>query len=311
MSNNKLAARTLELARFGETLASPNPIVGAAIILDGNIVAEGFHRKYGEAHAEVNAVNQALSKNIDLSKCDIYVSLEPCAHHGKTPPCSELIIKHRFKSLAYVSRDPNEKVSGKGIEAIEKAGIKIHHPDSFDIKLQQEALEMNRAFFKIIQGKKQFITLKKAVDHDGKMFIEPGVWKTGEAARKQVHRIRSTHQLIVTSIRTVIADNPQYDVRFSPEELGLADIRNPDILILKSKTDFTDQQRKALKIFDPKYNRKIIEHQIKDISDPVELKIFIESLDYQKILVETGPRLSESFENAAMVDDLIIHSASS
>jgi diaminohydroxyphosphoribosylaminopyrimidine deaminase/5-amino-6-(5-phosphoribosylamino)uracil reductase len=195
---NLFGQKVIDLAKKGETLAFPNPIVGAVIVLDGNIVAEGFHRKYGEAHAEVNAVNQALSKNIDLSKCDIYVSLEPCAHHGKTPPCSDLIIKQKFHSLSYLSRDPNKNVSGKGIEEIEKAGVKVYHPESFDIKLQQEALDINKAFFKIIQGGKQYITLKKAVDSNGEMFTEPGIWRTGEIARKQVHRLRSTNQLIIT-----------------------------------------------------------------------------------------------------------------
>lgn len=296
--------RCFELARKGESRTFPNPIVAAVIVnANGEIIGEGFHEYYGGAHAEVNAVTYCQNLE-ELKNSTLYVSLEPCAHHGKTPPCTDLIIKHQFKRLVFSSYDPNPKVSGQGLARIRAAGIEIIEPKDLNPELVKESDNLNKPFFKLIKNGRHWITLKVALNTKNE-FIK-GAWQTGEEARKAVHRLRSTHQLLVTSIRTVIADDPEYNVRFSPEELSLKEIKNPDILILKSSTDFTEDERKTLRIFDPKYNRKVFEANIpKDYKD---LESCLESFSqqgYQKIMVEAGPRLSQAFLDAGLVDEYI------
>lgn len=299
--------RCFDLAKQGETLAFPNPIVGCVIVHDDTIIGEGFHRKYGEAHAEVNAINSAPQRL--LAESTIYISLEPCAHHGKTPPCADLLIKHKFKHLVFSSYDPNPLVSGQGIKRIREAGIEVIEPRDLDPELVKESDWLNRVFFKFINQEPQWLTLKIAATAEGSM-ISDEKWITNSESRKDVHRLRSTHQLLVTTITTVRADNPLYTVRHSAEELGLADIRNPDIVILKSNSDFTENERKSLNIFQDK-SRKILEYQCAK-NDSQALEKFIQDMiskGYQKIMIEAGPTLSQAFSDSGLIDEIIYYIA--
>ena len=290
--HEKYLKRCFELARLGETLASPNPIVGCVIVHNGEIIAEGFHRAYGEAHAEVNAI-----KNVTLPcferDCYIYVSLEPCAHHGKTPPCADLIIKHGFKKLIFSSYDPNPEVSGKGIARIKAAGIKIVTPDDIETKLKDESDYLNRKFFKSTTKQEAWTTLKIALSTEGSMLSE-NKWITNSESRKEVHRLRSTNDLIVSGANSIRLDNSKLNVRYSPEELGLKDIKDPDICILYREEELNQD----CELFKIKLARKIF--QTKDLAE-------VFNSGYKRILVETGPSLSKEFLNKGLIDEVIIY----
>lgn len=198
-------ALTMAEKTIGQT--SPNPSVGAVVVKDGRILGIGTHLQAGKAHAEVHALEQAGE---DAEGADIYVTLEPCAHHGKTPPCADLIIERKVKKAYIACLDPNPDVAGKGVEKLQKAGIDV------EIGIQEaRALELNRKFFHFIQRKQPFVTLKAAMTLDGKIATSSGdsKWVTSEQAREDVHYQRSIHDAILVGINTVLQDNPQLTTR--------------------------------------------------------------------------------------------------
>ena len=207
----KYMKRCIKLAQKAAGNTSPNPMVGA-IILDKNLnfVSEGYHKKYGEAHAEVNAINNALKKGIDLSGGTIIVTLEPCSHYGKTPPCADLIIKSGIKTVVVGCLDPNPKVSGNGIKKCKDANLNV-----ITNVLQKECEELNEIFFKNQTKKRPFITIKTATTLDGKIATKTGSskWITGEKARKKVQKLRHQYDAILTSSSTIITDNPSLTCR--------------------------------------------------------------------------------------------------
>jgi len=208
--------RCLELAALGMGNVSPNPMVGAVIVYDDLIIGEGYHQKYGEAHAEVNAVKQVVEKFSDyaelLNKSTIYVSLEPCAHYGKTPPCADLIIKHRIQKVVVGCRDPFEQVNGRGIEKLLAAGIEVTTG-----VLENECKWLNRRFFTRVQKHRPYVILKWAQTSDG--FFAPAdgsqFWITGTESRKLVHQWRGEEDAILVGTNTAKADNPQLNVRYA------------------------------------------------------------------------------------------------
>lgn len=207
--------RALELAKLGLGFVSPNPMVGAVIVCDDVIIGEGYHRQYGHAHAEVNAVNDALFNFADaaelLKRSTIYVTLEPCAHYGKTPPCADLIIKHQIPNVVVACRDPFDQVNGKGIERLQATGITVTTG-----VLEAECLDLNKRFFTRVQKQRPYIILKWAQTSDG--FFAPAdniqFWITGEASRKLVHQWRSEEDAILIGKNTALIDNPRLNVRY-------------------------------------------------------------------------------------------------
>ena len=206
--------RCIDLARLAGVEAAPNPMVGAVIVHNGNIISEGYHHKCGEAHAEVNAVNAVADKQL-LTAATIYVSLEPCAHYGKTPPCADLIIASRFKRVVVGCTDPFHEVAGKGIQKIREAGIEV----TVGV-LEQQCLQLNKRFFTFHRKQRPYIILKWAQTADG--FIDS--LRTGEEERKVnwisspgtqslVHQWRSEEQAILVGWKTVEHDNPSLTVR--------------------------------------------------------------------------------------------------
>ncbi|GAA0441433.1 bifunctional diaminohydroxyphosphoribosylaminopyrimidine deaminase/5-amino-6-(5-phosphoribosylamino)uracil reductase RibD [Lentibacillus halophilus] len=197
----------LNLAKSASGQTSPNPPVGAVVVKDGEILGMGAHLQAGEAHAEVHALQMAGEK---AKGADIYVTLEPCSHHGKTSPCADLIVGKGIKRAIVAVMDPNKKVAGRGLEALRAAGI--------DVKtgvLEEEAANVNRAFFHYTQTSTPFVTVKTAVSLDGKTATKTGKskWITGEEARMDVHRHRHSHDAILVGVNTVIADNPSLTAR--------------------------------------------------------------------------------------------------
>ena len=209
--------RCIELAKNGSLYTKPNPMVGCVIVHDGQIIGEGYHNKYGEAHAEVNAINAVENKDL-LKESTLYVNLEPCSHFGKTPPCADLIIEKKIPRVVIGNIDPHEKVSGKGIEKLEKAGCSV----SSGI-LEDECWELNKMFFTFHTKKRPYIILKWAESADG--FIDkirnendpigPN-WITNEKSRQLVHKWRAECQAIMVGANTIKKDNPLLNVRAWP-----------------------------------------------------------------------------------------------
>ncbi len=197
----------LQLAQGTLGQTSPNPVVGAVLVKNNQIVGMGAHLKAGEPHAEVHAIRMAGDK---ARGATLYVTLEPCSHHGKTPPCSDLVINTGVKKVFVAATDPNPKVAGTGIERIRKAGIEVEAG-----LLEQEARELNKVFFYNIQTGLPFVTLKTAVTLDGKTATVTGEskWITGEEARNDVHKWRHIHDAILVGVNTVIKDNPSLTTR--------------------------------------------------------------------------------------------------
>jgi diaminohydroxyphosphoribosylaminopyrimidine deaminase/5-amino-6-(5-phosphoribosylamino)uracil reductase len=207
--------RCLELAEMGIGDVNPNPMVGAVIVHDGKIIGEGYHQKYGEAHAEVNAINLVIAKFSNfaglLSNSTIYVSLEPCAHYGKTPPCADLIVKHHMPKVVIGCRDPFEQVNGRGIEKLQAAGIEV-----LTGVLEDECKWLNRRFFTRVQKHRPYIILKWAQTADGYFAPSDGsrFWITGEESRKLVHKWRGEEDAILVGTNTVKADDPRLNIRY-------------------------------------------------------------------------------------------------
>ncbi|QTD42043.1 bifunctional diaminohydroxyphosphoribosylaminopyrimidine deaminase/5-amino-6-(5-phosphoribosylamino)uracil reductase RibD [Sporosarcina sp. Te-1] len=201
MEHDDYMKLAVQLARTATGQTSPNPIVGAVCVADGQVVGTGFHVKAGTPHAEVHALRMAgeLAYGADL-----YVTLEPCAHTGKTPPCTEAIIASGIRRVFIASIDPNPAVSGKGIGLLRNAGIEVTMIPS------KEADFSNRAFFHYIQNQKPYVTLKAAVTLDGRLATQHGdsKWITSEQARLDVHHLRHTHDAILVGVQTILQDNP-------------------------------------------------------------------------------------------------------
>lgn len=206
--------RCIELALLGKGKVAPNPMVGAVVVHNNKVIGEGYHKQYGEPHAEVNAINDVANKNI-LPESTIYVSLEPCAHTGKTPPCANLIVKHNIKRVVIGMIDPFAKVNGLGIKKIKDSGAEVVIG-----VLNQRCIDLNKEFITFHTKKRPYIILKWAQTQD--RFIDqvrmPGDkqepnWITNEACRALVHKWRSETSSILVGTNTAITDNPSLDVR--------------------------------------------------------------------------------------------------
>ncbi len=200
--NEEFMRRALFLAEQGRYSTSPNPMVGCVIVRDGNVIAEGFHRKAGEAHAEI----EALRACEDARGATIYVTLEPCAHHGRTPPCADAVIAAKPARVVVAMRDPHDVVNGRGIEAIRAAGIEV-----VEGVLEGEARRLNEKFLWSVTHNLPFVTLKAAMTLDGKLatVARESQWITSEAAREKSLALREEHDAIVVGGGTVRADNPR------------------------------------------------------------------------------------------------------
>jgi diaminohydroxyphosphoribosylaminopyrimidine deaminase / 5-amino-6-(5-phosphoribosylamino)uracil reductase len=214
----------INVAKAGVGQTTPNPVVGAVIVNDGRVVGIGAHLKAGEPHAEVHAIRMAGER---AQNATAYVTLEPCSHHGKTPPCADLLITNKVKRVVVATTDPNPLVAGKGIAKLKAAGIEV---EVGVCKEQADAL--NAVFFHYLDKKRPYVTLKSATTLDGKIATVTGEskWITGEAARQDVHLYRSIHDAILVGVNTVLMDNPSLTTRL-PNGTG----KNPIRVILDSK----------------------------------------------------------------------------
>jgi diaminohydroxyphosphoribosylaminopyrimidine deaminase/5-amino-6-(5-phosphoribosylamino)uracil reductase len=307
VQHEKYMQRCLELAELGKGHVSPNPMVGAVVVLNNTIIGEGYHQKYGEAHAEVNAINQVISKFADtadmLAQATIYVSLEPCAHYGKTPPCADLIIKHHIPNVVVGCRDPFAQVDGKGIEKLQQAGINV----TVGV-LEDECKWLNRRFFTQVQKHRPYIILKWAQTADS--FFAPDdrsqLWITGEESRKLVHQWRGEEDAVLVGKNTVAIDNPQLNVRFgggkSPKRVVID--RN---LELTTGLNIFNQSVETLIFnavkteFDGKNKYIALEDFDRYVPQYILYQLYLQ--DVQSVIIEGGAHTLNSFIEAGLWDE--------
>ncbi len=312
MTDAEFMAHALELAKKGMGFVSPNPMVGAVIVRDGRIIGQGWHRKYGELHAERNAFADCDSRGIDCTGADMYVTLEPCCHHGKTPPCTEAVISHGIKHVFIGSSDPNPLVAGKGVQILREHGIEVTEG-----VLREECDALNEIFMHYITTKLPFVTMKYAMTMDGKIACYTGKsqWITGEAARQRVQLERLRHSGIMAGVGTVIADDPMLTCRLENGRNPIriicdSHLRTPlDSNIVKTAHDIptiiacADDDIKKRRIFEDFGCQVIVCPDEK--SKRVDLKKLMEILGSQKIdsiLLEGGGELNSSALECGIVN---------
>lgn len=210
MTREEYMEYALRLAERGRGRTSPNPVVGAVIVKDGKIIGEGWHKKCGENHAEINAFEDAAAKGNDVAGAEMYVTLEPCSHYGKTPPCSKAIIEKQISKVYVGLLDPNPLVAGRGIRMMEDAGIQVEAGI-----LEEKCRKINEIFLKYITEKKPFVVMKTAMTLDGKIAAHTGdsKWVSGQSSRRIVQQMRNDLTGIMVGIGTVLADDPQLTCR--------------------------------------------------------------------------------------------------
>lgn len=304
----ELALQVAEAAR-GQT--SPNPLVGAVVVKDSMIVGIGAHLKSGEAHAEVQAIRMAGEKCQDAT---IYVTLEPCSHYGKTPPCADLIVQSGFKKAVIATLDPNPKVAGNGVRKLTQSGIDVEVGI-----LEEEAKKINRWFFHGLRTKRPFVTLKFATTIDGKIATETNdsKWVTGEVARLDVHRYRHQYDAILVGIHTVQADHPSLTTRLPNGGIHpLRVVLDTTLKINEQEPMLHDQQTKVVIFTGANYDkakkqRMLSNPQIEIISLTTEKIILRDVLAilYKKgilsLFVEGGATINGSFLKEQLIDEII------
>lgn len=201
--------RALELAARGHGHVSPNPLVGSVVVYDNRIIGEGWHQRYGGPHAEVNAV-EAVSDKALLPESTVYVTLEPCSHHGKTPPCADMLVRNKVKKVVIANLDSNPLVSGSGVRKLKEAGIEV-----VTGILDAEARELNRRFFTFMEKERPYIILKWAQTSDGFIAREnyDSKWISNQYARQLVHKWRTEDDAVLVGVNTALHDNPRLNVR--------------------------------------------------------------------------------------------------
>ena len=287
-------------------MAMPNPSVGAVIVFEGKIIGEGFTSAYGGNHAEVNAINAVLDKSL-LSKSTIYVSLEPCSHFGKTPPCCDLIIQFKIPNVVIGTVDSNSKVAGNGIKKLIESGVHV----TVGI-LEKECREANIRFFTFHEKKRPYIILKWAESQDG--FIAPlpeqnqkdrierkPVWITNSYSRQLVHKWRSEEQAILVGTQTVVTDNPKLDVR---NWTG----KNPVRIVL----DQNKRIPKESSIFDNAAKTLLITKEIIDFNENLAVNMvkYLHDNNLQSVIIEGGRHVLQTFIDANLWDEARIFKGS-
>lgn len=307
LSNEIVISRAIELARLGAGYVSPNPMVGAVIVYQDRIIGEGYHQKYGEAHAEVNAINNVLSMHPNaeelLKKATIYVTLEPCSHYGKTPPCSDLIIEYKIPKVVIGCRDPFNKVNGKGIEKLKSAGIEV-----VTGVLEQECIELNKRFFTKVNKQRPYIILKWAETCNGYFALDDGSqkWISGKEAKLLVHQWRAEEDCVLVGKRTAEVDNPKLDVRLVKGKNPKRAVIDRDLKLSKALNLFDN----SLETFVFNASKTAIDNHTKyiGIEDfdhflPQYILFQLYLQDVQSLIIEGGVKTLQMFIDANLWDE--------
>ena len=304
----------IRLARRGIGKTSPNPMVGSVIVANGKIIGQGYHKRCGDHHAEINAINSA-KKNIKGST--LYVTLEPCSHYGRTPPCVDALIQEKPGRVVVGSLDPNPEVNGKGIKILRSKGIKV------DVGIREsECIQLNEHYFKFIKTGMPYITVKYAQTLDGRIATRSGdsQWISSEASRKYVHRLRGINMGIMVGAGTAVADNPQLTVRHVkgknpfriivdsklriPIKSSVLTDANAHLTIIATTSSAPSGKMAAIK----KQGVEVLVVK-KERNGSVSLKDLLRKLGKREIvsvLVEGGSEIITSLLKAGLVDKMII-----
>ncbi|MDQ7073696.1 MAG: bifunctional diaminohydroxyphosphoribosylaminopyrimidine deaminase/5-amino-6-(5-phosphoribosylamino)uracil reductase RibD [Gammaproteobacteria bacterium] len=321
--DHQMMNRAVQLANRGRYTTHPNPRVGCVIAYGEQIVGEGWHQRAGKPHAEVYALRQATEK---AKGATAYVTLEPCSHFGKTPPCADALITAGISRLVVAMQDPNPLVAGKGLQRLSAAGIEVEVG-----LLQSEAEALNPGFIKRMQQNRPFVRLKLAMSLDGRTAMASGEsqWITGSDSRADVHRLRARSDAILTGIGTVLADDPSLNVRLSPSDLeGLEGINVPQPLrvVLDSYLSISPQAKmfglagKTLLIG----HTSTAEKRATLIQEGVDVEIIgqqqgrvnlnevmslLAQREINELLIEAGPTLAGAALQAGIVDEIVLYMA--
>ena len=304
-NDEKYMMRCIQLAQNGKLGAAPNPMVGAVVVCDGRIIGEGYHAKCGEAHAEVNAINSVKDESL-LLRSTLYVSLEPCAHYGKTPPCAKLIVSKGIPKVVIGCQDPFSKVAGKGIEILKQAGCEVVVG-----VLEKACQDLNKAFFTVQLKHRPFITLKWAQSADGFMDVERNdgepVKLSSPLTQLIAHKRRAEHQAIIVGTQTARLDNPSLNVR---------DWCGPQPLRIVIDKDLTLPRH--LHLFDGSQPTLVVTEKNETIAGAMTLQVdFNQSIlpqlmeelqrrNIQSLLVEGGSKLLQSFIDEGLWDEAYV-----
>lgn len=307
--------RAIELAKTGMYTTRPNPAVGCVIVKNTDhgeqIIGEGYHYRAGEPHAEVHALRNAAENGFSVENSTVYVTLEPCAHTGKTPPCADALVAAKVAKVVIAVKDPHHKVAGKGIAKLEAAGIEV-----VTGVCEAEAAELNKGFLKVMSGGLPYVRLKIAASLDGRTAMASGEskWITGEAARQDVQHWRAISGAIITGSETVIQDDPQLNVRqgfdINNTPIPLADIPQPIRVVLdrRGRVHTHDENVNLnFKLLNDGQMTLVFGHDQADL-----VTVLTELRDQHKVndvLVECGGTLAASFVEADLVDEIILYQA--
>ena len=297
--DSQCMALALKLSMKGRLTVGANPMVGCVITRDGKIIAQDYHREYGKAHAEVNALDQIKHQAKDAI---MYVTLEPCSHHGKTPPCTKSIIKSGVKKVILAMLDPNPLNCGKGVKLLQDAGIEV------DVGLlENEVRDLNRGFVKRMLTGLPFVTSKIAMSLDGKTAMSSGEskWITSEQSRNDVQKLRHNNQAIMTGSGTVIKDNPNLTVRLNDSEIS------PLRVVIDSGDKITNQK---LNIFSSEASTLVLNSNNSSVlsNGKIDLKatlIKLGEMGINNLLVEAGSGLNGAMIEMGLIDEYIIYTA--
>lgn len=314
--DNYYMKKALELAKLGIGAVNPNPLVGCIIVKDGKVIGEGYHMKFGGPHAEVNAIN---SSKEDIEGATVYVTLEPCSHFGKTPPCADNLVRHKVKRVVICNNDPNPLVAGNGIKKLQNAGIEV----TTGI-LEKEGLKLNEVFFHYIKNNKPLVISKTAISMDGKIATKhmESQWISNESCREMTHEYRNKYMAIMVGINTVLKDNPSLTSRIKNKKA-----RNPIRIVIDTNLKIpmnsnlvNDNKSKTIIFTCNNDLKKINLLKEKDVDihicpkkeEGVDLNFVIEKLGELKIdsvLVEGGATLNDSLFRNNLVDKVKIFMA--
>jgi len=324
-ADHQFMARAIQLAKRGIYTTHPNPRVGCVVVQQDEVVGEGWHMRAGEPHAEIYALNAAGEKCVGATA---YVTLEPCSHHGRTPPCADALINAGVSRVVIAMSDPNPRVAGQGIARLKAAGIEVKE----DL-LQAEAVTLNPGFISRFTRGRPFVRCKLAMSLDGRTAMASGEskWITSPAARQDVQRLRARSDAIMTGIGTMLADDPQLDVR--PEGIDELHVvlagekQRPPMRVIVDSTLRTPVASRTLELPGKKLIATAVEYsEILDVlhqkhvnvcrfagdDERVNLPLllgYLAALEINELMVEAGPVLSGAMLQAGLIDELVLYMA--
>lgn len=309
IKEEKLISECLRLAGKGRGEVSPNPLVGCIITKGGKIIGKGYHKKFGENHAEINAISDALKRGYNLKDASLYVNLEPCSHFGKTPPCVDEIIKNKIKSVYFGMNDPNPLIKNKGIKILLANGINVKSNI-----LEKKCQDFNKFFVKFITKQLPFITLKVAQSLDGKIALDNGQskWITTEKSRRFVHRLRSRYDAILIGKNTAMLDNPHLTSHLLNRSTPKRFVIDKNLSLSSNLNIFQNGFRNNTFIITSDKNKKYKNKFdniifLKENNGKINLKDILKyfyKINISSVLVEGGAYLFSGFLEQNLFDDI-------